>query len=187
MSCAGFLLDSSGRVVKANRGGERLLEGEFRLRQGRLTAPDHQADRALQEMLRKTPGSSKTSKGNAVSVPRDGGLPLMMRSLSVSSASSASGTPTSLVIIVDPEDCPPLTRNAFRELFGLTDAEIHVAASLMCGYSPVQIAKSQNKCLGTVRQQLKSIYAKTQTKRQSELVALLSRLSVAFAFEKAAA
>jgi DNA-binding CsgD family transcriptional regulator len=187
MSCAGFLLDGSGRVLKANRGGARLLEREFGLRQGRLMAPDRCADRALQDTIRTAPGSATIARSAAAVLRREEGLPLMVRALPIINVIGVENAAKALVIVVDPEDCPQISRNAYRELFGLTDAEIHIAAGLMCGFSPEEIANHQKKGIGTVRQQLKSIYAKTQTKRQSELVALLARLSMAFAFERAAA
>lgn len=177
MSCAGYLLDGSGRVLKANRGGMRLLEREFGLRQGRLMAPDRCADRALQGTIRTMPGSATITRTSAATLSLDNGLPLIVRSVPISLRPGMESPAKALIIVVDPKECPPITRNAFREMFGLTDAEIHIAAGLMCGYSPEQIANHQKKGIGTVRQQLKSIYAKTQTKRQSELVALLTRLS----------
>jgi DNA-binding CsgD family transcriptional regulator len=48
----------------------------------------------------------------------------------------------------------------------------------MCGDTLVGIAEAHGVEVGTVRSQVKSIFAKTQTSRQSELVALMTRLAM---------
>ena len=61
-------------------------------------------------------------------------------------------------------------------LFGLTRAEARVANSLVQGLSPKDIAAASGVALGTVRTQLKSVFAKTRSRRQAELVRLLITL-----------
>ena len=62
--------------------------------------------------------------------------------------------------------------------FGLTRCEATLAAALAAGRALKQIAKLRGVGIGTVRGQLKSIFIKTATTRQPELVAMLSRLAV---------
>ena len=61
-------------------------------------------------------------------------------------------------------------------LFGLTRREARVASALATGLQLQEIAALHGVGMGTVRSQLKSIFVKTGTNRQPELVALLARL-----------
>ena len=56
-------------------------------------------------------------------------------------------------------------------LYGLTATEARVAARLAAGRSVAEIADEHGVVVDTVRNQLKSSFAKTDTRRQSELVA----------------
>lgn len=63
-----------------------------------------------------------------------------------------------------------------QTLFDLTPTEATVARRLSQGESVEQIANATQKSVLTIRTQLKSVLAKTGTRRQSELVQLLTRL-----------
>ena len=62
-----------------------------------------------------------------------------------------------------------------RTIFKLTNAEARLAAHLASGESIEAAAAKLAISPLTVRTQLKAIFTKTNTHRQSELVALLSR------------
>jgi len=61
-------------------------------------------------------------------------------------------------------------------LFGLSPAEARLARGLLMGRTPEEHAQHANVRIATVRTQLHSIYSKTATRRQAELVALLARV-----------
>ncbi len=63
-----------------------------------------------------------------------------------------------------------------RDLFGLTLAESKIAICLHNGLTVNDAADQVGVRISTVRDQLTSIFAKTSTSRQSELVSILSRL-----------
>jgi DNA-binding CsgD family transcriptional regulator len=65
---------------------------------------------------------------------------------------------------------------ALTGAFGLTPAEARVASLIADGISPEQAAETLGISPITARNQLKAIFGKTDTHRQSELVALLSLL-----------
>ena len=65
-------------------------------------------------------------------------------------------------------------------LFDLTPAEAGLSRALLGGESLGQIAKARGVSIETTRSQLKSVFSKTATKRQSTLIALLSGLSPPF-------
>lgn len=62
-----------------------------------------------------------------------------------------------------------------QEAFGFTDAEAQVASQLLKGMSLSDIAESTSRSRETVKSHLKSLFKKTGTRRQAELVSLLSR------------
>lgn len=62
-------------------------------------------------------------------------------------------------------------------MFNLTPAEARLAASLLTGGDLRAIAAGYGVTLETLRTQLKSIFRKTNTRRQSELVSLLQQVT----------
>lgn len=63
-----------------------------------------------------------------------------------------------------------------QTLFDLTPTEAAIARRLSSGETAEEIARATQKSVLTIRTQLKSVLAKTGTRRQSELVQLLTRL-----------
>ena len=80
-------------------------------------------------------------------------------------------------VVIDPDYTSPATRPDLFGLLGLTQAEARVASLLGCGDSPQAVAEALGLSTGTVRNHMKSIYAKLDLTRQSELVALAGRLA----------
>jgi DNA-binding CsgD family transcriptional regulator len=66
---------------------------------------------------------------------------------------------------------------ALHQLYKLTTAEARVAFAIASGQTPLEIAEAAATSAGTVRTQLKSIFAKMGISRQSHLVAVLSEIS----------
>lgn len=64
-------------------------------------------------------------------------------------------------------------REALRELYGLTEAESHLAELLCQGISLEEASRVRGVTMNTARSQLKQVFAKTHTSRQSELVRLV--------------
>ena len=62
------------------------------------------------------------------------------------------------------------------QAFALTVRETAVACLLIEGATLADVARGLDMQVGTVRVHLRSIFAKTGTNRQAELVALLGRL-----------
>ena len=62
-------------------------------------------------------------------------------------------------------------------IYGLTRAEAAIAREIARGEQLEEVAARLGIKITTARSQLSSIFAKTQTRRQSKLVVLLSRLA----------
>jgi DNA-binding CsgD family transcriptional regulator len=63
--------------------------------------------------------------------------------------------------------------SVLREIFGLTAAEARVAILLARGKTVREIVSMLGLSSNTIRTQLRQVFAKTQTKRQSELMRVL--------------
>ncbi|WP_175369516.1 helix-turn-helix transcriptional regulator [Tardiphaga robiniae] len=85
---------------------------------------------------------------------------------------------TSTIILLDLDAHPEPTPQALRCLFGFTAAETQLAVELARGHNLLDIARARRLSRTTIRSHLASLFVKTQTRRQAELVALLGRVAV---------
>ncbi len=77
-----------------------------------------------------------------------------------------------------------LSPDAIARLFGLSGAEARLAAGLVAGKTLEQYAAQRGVGIGTVRGQVKQVFAKTGTARQAELVGLLLTSAAAHVLER---
>ena len=80
----------------------------------------------------------------------------------------------------------PIQFEQLQNLYHLTPTEAFIAGKLASAYSTEDIAKIRNSTVATIRNYIKSILQKTNTKKQQELVSLLLRspLSLNGSFKK---
>jgi DNA-binding CsgD family transcriptional regulator len=80
------------------------------------------------------------------------------------------------VILLDLDSRKCVPEETLQQTFHLTEAESRVAARLAAGSGVEDLAAQLNLTKDTIRNHLKAVFAKTNTHRQGELVALLSNL-----------
>lgn len=85
-----------------------------------------------------------------------------------------------LLLIADPAAKLQVQPGQLQQLFGLTPAEARLAQAMAQGTNLKGYADACGITDGTARLQLKSVFAKTDTHRQAELVALLALLTRPF-------
>lgn len=85
---------------------------------------------------------------------------------------------TTIVILLDLDARPEPNPVTLRNLFGFTAAETRLAVELAQGRTLNDIAQAHQLRRTTIRSQLASLFVKTQTNRQSELIALLGRVTL---------
>jgi DNA-binding CsgD family transcriptional regulator len=78
-----------------------------------------------------------------------------------------------LVVVSDPEARPRLSLEALRKLFGLTPALAQLALAITSGKTLKEHAAEAGITIGTARQHLKELFARTNTCRQAELVRVI--------------
>lgn len=109
-------------------------------------------------------------------VRTDGRQPLQLLATPLPQTHRSSSGADLLLLVTDPQRSSSFPDSVLRALYGLTPAETEVANGLLMGYSIEEIASLRHVRLGTVRIQMKSLFSKTGTCRQGELLRLLMTL-----------
>jgi DNA-binding CsgD family transcriptional regulator len=174
-----LVLDRLGCVLDANAGTDEIFDDEVFVRNRRLTVRDQRASVALDSLIqqmRTTPDAAPLVVSPIV-VRRAAKPPLVIRVLPVD---GPARTPflgaRALLVFADLQARSGPQPAMLAQTFGLSPAESKLASLLATGTSIEQAAEELGLARATVRNQLQAIFAKTATHRQSELVALLSRL-----------
>lgn len=175
-----LMLDRTGRVVFANRAARAMTEAScgLTLRRERIEATVRDNNAALQRLVAGATGTvdrPETARGGVLRLAAtEEGPGLSVAVAPLGSIGSWSGrSPVAVVLISDPRADSRRPESMLRELFGLTAAETRVADRLMGGDSPEQAAEAIGVSITTVRWHLASLYRKTGTNRQADLVRLL--------------
>jgi DNA-binding CsgD family transcriptional regulator len=166
------LLNAKGEVARTNRAADRLLAGELQVRQGRICSIDQGANdhlsRALRELLWKASGASLLPP---VMLPRKDKRPVLAYPVKMSQLSASYFSECQAAIVLVDTDARRRTPEAtLRGAFHLTQAEARLASQLASGDSLNTVCERLGIVKETGRNQLKSIFAKTGTSRQAELV-----------------
>lgn len=179
-----LLLDRFGKLIFANRAAWAALEARDGLgvRHGAPVCDDPLAQKQLQELIAHQ--SSRLGRGGAgrtaLTVPRASGMRpwlLLGAALRSDDRLSLGGRDCILLMIVDNEAKADVPGRILADLFGITGAETRIAVDLLAGLSPDEIAERRNVAISTVRSQISSILSKTETRRQTDLIALLGKLA----------
>ncbi len=181
-----FLLDAGGGVVFANAAAEQL-EGEgLRVVNGRLTVREPSGQEALRQALARAGGDDVTLSAPPQRVlvpgPAEGGF-LALHILPVRAAPGESverllADVSAIAVVTSAQPNQPPDPALVRDLFGLTLAEARIAALVGAGLAPRNASLTLGISEETARTTLKRVFAKIGVSRQSELTALLTRLTL---------
>lgn len=168
MGCGWLVLSEAKRVVEWNAAGETILRAceDSIDSHNDLTA-------ALRSLIAGVPAHFAAGSLSWIVIRNAGDRPIIMSEEGVV-------TPDGSIVIALLDRLPRTGPNpeTLRKMFGLTGAETHLALRLASGDAPLEIAERSRLSRTTIRTQLASLFAKTETRRQAELVALLGRISV---------
>lgn len=103
-------------------------------------------------------------------------LPTQDDAFGPGSSAHCEGYQFFLVFLIDPAREPRMDLDVLSTILGITAAEAALALALLADKSLTTYAEERGISSHTVRVQLKSLMAKTDTHRQAELVNLLSRI-----------
>jgi DNA-binding CsgD family transcriptional regulator len=100
-------------------------------------------------------------------------FPVMAGPLLAAKPGQDTNAAVAVLFIGDPEGGQVDATDVLEALYQLTSAEADLLRRLAEGRSLDQVAEERGVTISTVRSQLKQVFAKTDTNRQSELVHLV--------------
>jgi len=175
------LLDVKGTAVMVNREAGRIAATEdgFVLLADGLAADTTNDTKKLRDLIRrigsKSPANERAGVG-AIRLSRPSGLPdyhVVALPLPRRCQPSGGSGAVAVLFITDPEKAQSPVDHLFGELYDLTEAEVRLVAQLLEGGGLTAAAETLGLSRNTVHSQLASIFQKTDTKSQSELLTLL--------------
>jgi DNA-binding CsgD family transcriptional regulator len=174
LHCGGLVLNKEGRVIEFNRTAQQVLRQELQEPERNKTDVDWVASAVKQLGLRASRNSGVSGSGWLMTDRR------AMRPLAVHSIplDPEEGSGHRAIVMVDLSVTCEVNPAVLQRLFDLTPAEAGLAVKIGQGETPAAIARSNGVTIATVRSQLAAVFAKTNTQRQAELVALLARVSL---------
>jgi len=180
LQCGGFLLDQGRRVLSLNAIAAKCLGKGLVLSRNRLVATDRESNARLEGALEVAMNLTETASIPAtwLEVHRATSVPLLIRILRLQeSVRPALNGANVLLVAFDPEirQAPPA--DMLKRMFALTEAEADVAIGIACGRRVAEIAVDRGVKVETVRSHSKTVFAKTRTRGQAELAALMARLT----------
>lgn len=167
MGC-GQLVLARNRIIEASDRARAILERECRHIGGRETLFG-----ALKQLISRAGAQIPVGSMSWLATSSKEGFTAL-----VNQVGNASSCETSTIILLDLDAHPEPSPRTLQRLFGLTAAETQLAVELSRGCNLLDIACSRRLSRTTIRSQLAALFAKTQTRRQADLVALLGRLAI---------
>lgn len=172
-----LFIDAFGNVVRKNAAAEKLLGQDIQLVNRKLASWDREATNNLNKALNKLVWSRSASTVGPVAFPRHDAAPVAIYGIRTPSLTDIPFSEyCALLLLVDMEGKSNPSVEALRSLFGFTTAEAKLANALAKGVDLAMIADQFGISKDTVRNQLKSVFSKTGTHRQLDLVSMLSNL-----------
>jgi DNA-binding CsgD family transcriptional regulator len=171
------LVDELKRVVRLTPDAEKVIRSGdgLHIKQGRLSAPKSRDQEGLDRAIGNAVKAVDAVAG-AVRIGRKSGAPdylLTINPLVRQYRYLAPFEPAALIHIADPNRVLLPAKTLQRQLFGFTEQEANIAALLLEGRSPRAISELLSISTNTVNVHLQSVFRKTGTRRQSELIRLL--------------
>jgi DNA-binding CsgD family transcriptional regulator/PAS domain-containing protein len=183
-----FVLDSLKRVVFSNPAAERVLGDGLKIVNERLSASAPQEQRALDAAIEHMIRAAPEDVGGApkpMLLPRQKSeRPLTLYVLPITghgfdhAAAQFLTHARAIVLVIDPGADAPADPAVVRDILGLTLGEARVAALVGFGLTPRAAAQKLGIAEETARVVLKRVFSKAGVSRQSELAALLTRLTL---------
>jgi DNA-binding CsgD family transcriptional regulator len=175
LGLAACAVGRAGSVLLANRDFD--AERSYWTTRGgnRIALADRRADSQLDAAL----AVIETGAGvcSLPLVAADQGPPAVLHVVPVRRAAHDLFTrATAILVLTKASRAPTQGTSLLQALFDLSATEAQVAARISAGETAEQIADADGKSVGTVRNQLKSVLAKTGCRRQVDLARLLTQL-----------
>jgi DNA-binding CsgD family transcriptional regulator len=179
MRLPAIALDRNGFVVDVNATAEVVFDNNIRIMDRRLFVRDPDSRILLKQAIDLLASSPRPNAlaVEPVVVPRMDKLPVIVRIWPFEGPSHPPAQKVCALLTLNalgPRPGPPAA--ILAKTFRLTPSEAKLACIIARGAPPDIAARELKISRETARNQLKSVFAKTDTHRQSELVALLMQV-----------
>jgi DNA-binding CsgD family transcriptional regulator len=177
---AAAIVNKMGRVIAVNAGGQQRIRPPLTLRGDQLRAISRDLDGRLQAFLHALVDSSEKLDYRPIEVMvlLEAGDPSLVLRGSPIGDDSREILPDARAIVtftdIGRSFGPPAT--LLSETFGLTSTETTIALAVAHGEDLQAIATRKKISIQTVRSHLKSIFTKTNTRRQLALAVLITKI-----------
>jgi DNA-binding CsgD family transcriptional regulator len=172
------VLDHRGQAIATNRILDELTPAIVLSRPSRLALADATADVLLAATM-ETLKDGLLGAPQSIPVPAtETHPPMVVHVHPIRGQARDIFTSASAIILITPvasRDLP--SANVIQGLFDLTPAEARVARALGAGITINELSTTSGASIATIRNQVRSVFAKTGMHRQAELVGLLQGLS----------
>ena len=174
---AALLLNRDGEIVRVNATAEQMLGSDLTVSRGRIHSIDPKATEILNRSIRALLWNSAAPVVPPVIFPKVGGGKLVIYPMRLPGLTDSPLSAFHAILVVADTDAPRALHAAtLRAAFDLTAAEARLATAVADGQDIASFAAAARLSKETVRNQLKAVFAKTGTGRQSELTAMLATL-----------
>lgn len=178
-----IVVAADGRVLHANDAARRMLDqgGLVRTVKGRLVACESAANDELARALALACNNEAGIGANGIGIALNGSsgepaiahvLPLAKGDLRTRLVPQAAAA----VFVSKSDESLPSDMGAIGRTFALTPAETRLLEHLVQGATLVDVAAAIGISLATAKTQLSHIFSKTGVTRQTDLIAMVSRL-----------
>lgn len=176
MRLPAIAIDRDGYVADVNVAADAVFDSNIKIKDRRLYIRDPDSRTLLKEAIDQLNTSPRAYSLalEPVIVPRKDKLPVIVRIWPFEGPATTLGQDVCALLTLNalgPRPGPPAS--ILAKTFRLTPSEAKLACIIARGAPPDIAARELNISRETARNQLKSVFAKTDTHRQSELVALL--------------
>jgi DNA-binding CsgD family transcriptional regulator len=174
MRLPAIALDQHGFVADVNTTADAVFDHNIKIKDRRLFVRDPDARMLLKEAIDQLKDLARRAPFEPVIVPRTDKLPVIVRIWPFDGPAHQPGQDVRALLTLNalgPKPGPPAA--ILAKTFRLTPSEAKLACIIARGAPPDIAARELKISRETARNQLKAVFAKTDTHRQSELVALL--------------
>lgn len=172
------IVDLDGHVLAANASIQSLADHVRWGAGDRVLLKDPRAQRIMTASLARLKSSSLETLGSFVSRTADERAAVCHLIPTVRQARDIFDGGSAVLVVTPVRKRAAPEVSLIQSLFDLTPSEASVAWGLAQGQSIGELAASRQTALSTVRAQVRAILAKTGTKRQSEVVAVVGQFEL---------
>lgn len=171
-----MVIDNDCRILHSNNQAQAILENGSGLlvrRDGRCVTNSKKLNEEFRNIVGRLTSGQETDEHDQETLVLPGKEGTMGLSLLLVPAGKQTDHQNAVIFITSPETEVAVSHATLQRLYRLTDAEAALAEKLVQGRTLEEIALETDRSAHTLRSQLKQIFQKTNTNRQSQLIKMV--------------